>query len=169
TLAAIRESQNRITAMALVHERMYRSEEISSISFMDYVDFLVNSHFVFYGVKARRISYTISMEDLPIDIDTAIPLGLIMTELVSNSLKYAFPEGRGGEIRITGSTEDDGTFRFTVSDNGVGIPETIDWRNTDSLGLRLVNSLVTQLNGTIDLDRTGGTSFTFIVHPKEER
>jgi two-component sensor histidine kinase len=109
------------------------------------------------------------MEDLPIDIDTAIPLGLIMTELVSNSLKYAFPEGRGGEIRITGSTEDDGTFRFTVSDNGVGIPETIDWRNTDSLGLRLVNSLVTQLNGTIDLDRTGGTSFTFIVHPKEER
>ncbi len=169
TLAAIRESQNRITAMALVHERMYRSEEISSISFRDYVDFLVNSHFVFYGVKARRISYTISMEDLPIDIDTAIPLGLIMTELVSNSLKYAFPEGRGGEIRITGSTEDDGTFRFTVSDNGVGIPETIDWRNTDSLGLRLVNSLVTQLNGTIDLDRTGGTSFTFIVHPKEER
>jgi PAS domain S-box-containing protein len=166
TLAAIRESQNRIRAMALVHERMYCSEEISSITFGDYVTFLVTSLFRFYGVDTRQVSPVISMENLPMDIDMAIPLGLIMTELVSNSLKYAFPGGMKGEIHITGCKASDNSYRFTVSDNGVGIPATLDWKNPDSLGLRLVNSLVTQLNGTIELDRTEGTKFSFVVHPR---
>lgn len=165
TLAAIRESQNRIRAMALVHERLYSSEEISSITFRDYVTFLVTSLFRFYGVDTRRVSPVIAMEDLPIEIDMAIPLGLIMTELVSNSLKYAFPGGRKGEIHISGSRENDNSYRFIVKDNGVGFPATLDWKNPDSLGLRLVNSLVTQLNGTIELDRTGGTTFSLVVHP----
>jgi PAS domain S-box-containing protein len=169
TLAAIRESQNRIRAMALVHERLYCSEEISSITFRDYVTFLVSSLFRFYGVDTRRVSPVISMEDLPIEIDMAIPLGLIMTELVSNSLKYAFPEGRKGEIHILGRREDDHSYRFIVRDNGVGIPQTVDWKNPDSLGLRLVHSLVTQLNGTIELDRSGGTTFSLVIHPREGR
>jgi len=167
TLTAIHESQNRIRAMALVHERMYRSEEISHIAFKDYVKYLISHLFGFYGVETRRVSYTVSMEGLPIGIDTAIPLGLIMTELVSNSLKYAFPGSKKGTISLEGSALDDHTYRFIVKDNGVGIPEEIDWRNPDSLGLRLVNSLVTQLNGTIELDRTDGTTFTMMVHSKE--
>jgi len=109
------------------------------------------------------------MEDLPIEIDMAIPLGLIMTELVSNSLKYAFPEGRKGEIHILGRREDDHSYRFIVRDNGVGIPQAVDWKNPDSLGLRLVHSLVTQLNGTIELDRSGGTTFSLVIHPREGR
>ena len=166
TISAIRESQNRIKAMALVHERMYRSEEISRISFKDYIKFLVSHLFGFYGVHNRQVSSLISMEDFPIEIDMAIPLGLIMTELVSNSLKYAFPDGRKGVISIAGSCENTHTFRFVVKDNGIGIPGDLDWKNPDTLGLRLVNSLVTQLNGMIELDRTGGTMFTIIVHSK---
>src|SRR5690606_14271401 len=134
--------------------------------FKDYVKYLISHLFGFYGVETRRVSYTVSMEGVPIGIDTAIPLGLIRTELVSNSLKYAFPGSKKGTISLEGSALDDHTYRFIVKDNGVGIPEEIDWRNPDSLGLRLVNSLVTQLNGTIELDRTDGTTFTMMVHSK---
>ena len=167
TLGAIRESQNRIKAMALVHERMYRSEEVSHIAFRDYVKFLVSHLFGFYGVASHQVTYTISMDPFPIDIDSAIPLGLIMTELISNSLKYAFPGGRKGTISLEGNVVDDHTYRFVVRDNGVGLSPEIDWKNPDTLGLRLVNSLVTQLNGTIGLDRTDGTTFTLVVHSRK--
>ena len=165
-LGAIRESQSRIKAMALVHERMYRAEEVSSISFRDYVKFLVSHLFTFYGMNTKQVNYAIEMPDMPIDIDTAIPLGLIMTELVTNSLKHAFPDGRKGTISITGDISGDHSHRFEVRDNGVGIPQDVDWTKCDSLGLRLVYFLVAQLNGTIDLDRTGGTSFVFMVHSR---
>lgn len=168
-LAAIRESQNRIKSMALVHERMYQSEEVSRITFREYVRFLVSHLFTFYDVRAYQVSYTITMDPFPIDIDTAIPLGLIMTELVSNSLKHAFPAGRKGTISIEGRKVDGHTFRFVVKDNGVGISPEIDWKNSDTLGLRLVKSLVTQLNGTIELDRADGTTFTLHVRAKEAK
>ena len=96
-----------------------------------------------------------------LDINTSIPLGLIVNELVSNSMKYAFPNGRKGELNISLKSEKD-KYILTVFDDGVGIPEDIDFRNTDSLGMQLVNTLTNQIDGEIKLDRTHGTEFTLL-------
>jgi two-component sensor histidine kinase len=167
SLAVIRESQNRVKAMALVHEKLYRAEDISHISLYDYVRFLGTGLFQFYDAKSRGIQFTLDIRDVNVDIDAAIPLGLILNELISNSLKYAFPAGRKGEIAINIKKESH-TITVLFRDNGIGIPAELDWRDTQSLGLRLVNTLVDQLNGTIELDRTAGTQFTLIVHEKEQ-
>jgi PAS domain S-box-containing protein len=168
TLAAIRESQNRVKAMALVHEKLYRSEDIANISLHEYIRFLGMGLFQFYDAKARGILFTLDIHDVDVDIDAAIPLGLIINELISNSLKYAFPEGRHGEIAISVKKEGH-TMTAIFRDTGVGIPAELDWRNTPSLGLRLVNTLVDQMNGTVELDRTSGTVFTMVLHEKEHR
>jgi PAS domain S-box-containing protein len=166
TLAALRESQNRVKAMALVHEKLYRSEDISHISLHDYIRFLGTGLFQSYDAKNRGIKFTLDIRDVDVDINAAIPLGLILNELISNSLKYAFPEGRKGEITI-GVKKDDHRIIILFRDNGIGIPADLDWRDTRSLGLRLVNNLVDQLKGTIDLDRSSGTQFTMVLHEKE--
>jgi PAS domain S-box-containing protein len=168
TLAAIRESQNRVKAMALVHEKLYRSEDISHVSLHDYIRFLGTGLFQFYDAKLRGIQFTLDIHEVNVDIDAAIPLGLILNELISNSLKYAFPEGRSGEIAISVKKEDH-TITVLFRDNGIGIPADLDWRDTQSLGLRLVNTLVDQMNGTVDLDRSSGTLFTMVLHEKEQK
>jgi PAS domain S-box-containing protein len=168
TLAAIRESQNRVKAMALVHEKLYRSEDIAHISLHDYIRFLGTGLFQFYDAKLRGIQFTLDIHDVNVDIDTAIPLGLTINELISNSLKYAFPEGRKGEISISVRKEGH-DLMVLYWDNGIGIPAELDWKNTQSLGLRLVNTLVDQLNGTIELDRSAGTQFTIVLHEKEQK
>jgi PAS domain S-box-containing protein len=166
TLAAIRESQNRVKAMALVHEKLYRADDISHISLLDYLKFLGTGLFQFYDARSRGIQFRLEIHDVNVDISSAIPLGLIINELISNSLKYAFPEGRKGEIAI--SVQKDGhTLTVIFSDTGTGIPADLDWQNTQSLGLRLVNTLVDQMNGTIELDRGAGTRFTLVLHEKE--
>jgi two-component sensor histidine kinase len=101
-----------------------------------------------------------------VNIDTAIPLGLMVNELISNAIKYAFPDDRRGEIVID-ITKDKNEISLLVRDNGVGIPENFDLRNAKSLGLRLVNSLVEQLQGTVELDRSAGTTFAIVVKEKE--
>lgn len=165
TLAAIRESQNRVKAMALVHEKLYRAEDISHISLEEYIRFLGTGLFQFYDAKARGIRFDIDIHDVSVDINSAIPLGLIINELISNSLKYAFPEGRKGEIAIA-VTKDGHTITVRFRDTGIGIPADLDWKNTPSLGLRLVNTLVDQMNGTIELDRSAGTQFLLVVYEK---
>jgi PAS domain S-box-containing protein len=166
TLAAIRESQNRVRAMSLVHEKLYQAENVSKIKIMDYIRFLGNGLIQFYGAKSQGVLLTLDIGDVDATINMAIPFGLIINELISNSLKYAFPEGRPGEITIA-VTREDKALHIQYRDNGVGIPETLDWKNTKSLGLRLVNSLVDQLNGTVELDRHEGTLFTMVLHEKE--
>jgi len=168
TLAAIRESQNRVKAMALVHEKLYRSEDIAKISLQDYIRFLGTGLFQFYDAKSRGIRFTLEVHDVNVDIDSAIPIGLILNELISNSLKYAFPDGRKGEVAISVKKEEH-TITILFRDNGIGIPAEMDWRDTPSLGLRLVNTLVDQMNGTVELDRTSGTLFTMVLHEKEPR
>jgi PAS domain S-box-containing protein len=168
TLAAIRESQNRVKAMALVHEKLYRSEDISHISLHEYIKFLGTGLFQFYDAKVRGIQFTLDIHDVDVDIDAAIPLGLIINELISNSLKYAFPDGRRGEIAISVKKEGH-TMTVLYRDTGIGIPAELNWRDTPSLGLRLVNTLVDQMNGTVELDLTSGTQFTMVVHEKEQR
>lgn len=166
TLAAIRESQNRVRAMALVHEKLYKAEDISHTNLGDYVSFLGAGLFQFYDANRRGIRFQLDIEEVKVDINTAIPLGLIINELISNSLKYAFPEGRNGVIAIS-VKKTDHMLAVTYSDDGIGIPAGLDWKNTQSLGLRLVNTLVDQLDGTIGLDRSSGTRFTMEVHDKE--
>jgi methyl-accepting chemotaxis protein len=168
TLAAIRESQNRVKAMALVHEKLYRSEDLSHIDLNEYISFLGTGLFQFYDAKSQGIRFRLEIHDVNVDINTAIPLGLIINELISNSLKYAFPNGRSGEVSISIKKEDH-TLTVQFHDDGVGIPENQDWRNTRSLGLQLVNSLTDQMDGTIELDRSAGTRFTLVLHEKEQQ
>ena len=161
------DSQGRVKSMALIHEKLYRSEDLANINFKEYIKSLTNYLLQTYGTSDMPIDLKINVEEISLTIETAIPCGLIINELVSNSLKYAFPEGREGEISIEffpndGNviTEgDDHTYTLKVGDNGIGFPEDLDFRNTQSLGLQLVNNLTNQLDGAIELDRNGGTLF----------
>ena len=167
TLSAFRESQNRVRAMALVHEKLYGSADLATIDLDNYIRFLGNNLVQFYGIQGKNITLTIDIHDIFLAIDTAIPFGLMINELISNSLKYAFPNGRKGEISIAIHRQDH-TLTILFRDNGVGIPEDLDWRNARSMGLQLVTALVDQLDGTIELDRTAGTRFTMVVQEKEQ-
>ncbi len=166
TLSAFRESQNRIKVMAIVHEKLYQSDNLSQIELGEYLRFLANSLFQFFGMSGKGLTFTSDIHDIFLAIDSAIPVGLIVNELISNSLKYAFPDGKTGEISLA-IQRVDRTLTILFKDNGVGIPKDFDWRNATSLGLRLVITLVDQLDGTIELDRSSGTAFTIIVKEKE--
>ncbi len=168
TLAAIRESQNRVRAMALVHEKLYRSEDLARIDLNDYIKFLGTGLFQFYDARVRGIQFSLDIRNISVSINVAIPLGLIINELLSNSLKYAYPDGRQGVIAISVSKLGH-AISILYSDDGIGISADLDWRNTESLGLRLVNTLVDQLNGSIELDRTSGTRFIMNIQEKEEK
>ena len=159
TLEMLRESQNRIRAMALVHEKLYQSKDLTKVNLAEYLQKEVADLFRSYGVSSEAIKLKIDTDDVFLNIDTAIPCGLIINELVSNSLKHAFPDGREGEIRIEVRSEGDGQFTLIVGDNGVSFPKDLDFRNTETLGLQLVTTLVAQLGGTIELERDGGTTF----------
>ncbi|WAC05804.1 MAG: PAS domain S-box protein [Methanoregula sp.] len=161
----LQESQNRIKVMALVHEKLYRSEDLSHIILSEYIRNLVTILLDYYVLDRGLVTAKIEMKDITLNIDTAIPIGLMVNELISNSLKHAFPEGRKGEIEIS-IKKTERQLTIIYKDNGVGIPEGFDWRNAPSLGLRLVISLVEQLSGTIGLDRAKGTMFTIIVKEK---
>jgi PAS domain S-box-containing protein len=157
-LECIRDSQSRVRAMALVHERIYRSHNIAEINLKDYLIYLTKQIISFYNSQSK-VAITVNMDDIMADIDTVIPVGLIMNELVSNSLKHAFSKGPKGTISITCILKDATTLHCVYHDNGSGMPTGLDWKNTESLGLRLVNNLVDQLNGTIDLGTGEGTAF----------
>jgi PAS domain S-box-containing protein len=161
-LAAIQESQNRVRAMALVHEKIYQSEHISEIDITEYISYLARYLFDFYGTDKRTIKLVLEGECINVGINTAVPLGLIINELISNSLKHAFPGGCAGKILIATEKNDDGIV-IRVSDNGVGIPEHVDTCNTGSLGLMLIQSLSEQLGAEIRLDRKCGTSYTITI------
>jgi two-component sensor histidine kinase len=158
--------QNRIKAMAHVHERMCLVADIARIDLSEIVTFLGSSLFRSYKVDPQYIRLNVRMKDLHITLDSAIPLSLIINELISNSIKHAFPKGTPGEITITGHRETD-TLVLSVRDTGIGMPKDLDWRSSNqSIGHRLVVSLVEQLNGTIELDRTTGTAFNIVVKEK---
>ncbi|MBI5664846.1 MAG: sensor histidine kinase [Nitrospirae bacterium] len=154
-----KESQNRIKSMALIHEKLYLSEDMARIDFIAYIKNLADSLFAFYGANGRRIALHVSGGDAVFRIETAIPCGLIINELLSNSLKYAFPDNGEGKIIISIYPISENMFELTVSDNGIGIPEDIDVRNTKSLGLKLVEILTAQIHGEMELIRENGTTF----------
>jgi two-component sensor histidine kinase len=155
----LRDSKNRIASIALVHEKLYRSEDLANIDFGQYIPDLTTHLFDTYNVSSTTISLNINVENISLEIDRAIPCGLIVNELVSNSLKYAFPANRQGEIQVEFYAKSDDSLALIVRDNGTGIPKEFDIETTHSLGLTLVQGLVEQLEGAIELDRTQGTEF----------
>lgn len=153
-----KDSQNRIKSIALIHERLYKTKDLAGINFKEYIEDLTNNLFHSYGVNPAR-NLKIDIDNVVMNLDTATPCGLIVTELVSNSLKHAFPQSHEGNILIRLKSNNNNNFILTISDNGIGIPEDIDFRKTKTLGLQLVANLVGQLKGTIELDRSSGTEF----------
>ncbi|MDG6244952.1 MAG: histidine kinase dimerization/phosphoacceptor domain -containing protein [Methanolobus sp.] len=161
-IEAFKESQNRVISMALVHEELYRSHDMESIDFSDYLLKLVNELSYSYGINKEKIQVKMDVDPTFLDMDTAIPLGMIVNELVSNSFKHAFKQEKEGEIHVDLKLEDQ-RLTLTVGDNGVGFPEDIDFTETDSLGLQLVTTLTAQIDGTIELDRSLGTKFIIVL------
>ncbi|MBI5680968.1 MAG: PAS domain S-box protein [Methanobacterium sp.] len=154
-----KQNRNRIKAMAMIHEKLYNAPDLAKIDFSDYIRSLTTDITYTYLVKTEFLDIKLDLEDnIMLNIETAIPCGLILSELISNSIKHAFTEGVKGEIKIAFKKIDE-KFILTLSDNGTGLPDELDFRKTESLGLQLVNSLVEQLDGSIELDKTKGTKF----------
>ncbi|WP_229391777.1 MASE3 domain-containing protein [Methanosarcina sp. DH2] len=168
---AFRESQNRVVSMALIHEELYQGKDMETLEFSAYLWKLTADLLKSYNIENENIKLNLELEQVFLGMDTAVPLGIIVNELISNSLKHAFSEGTEGEIRISLYGSDDSRtegktaklkkgsdlqFTLTVADNGKGLPENIDFRNTDSLGLQLVNILVEQIESSIELKRNSG-------------
>jgi two-component sensor histidine kinase len=153
-------SQERIRSMALIHDRLYRSGNLSRIDFGEYSRELVDRLLSLTGGGDSGISGTVDMKDADLDIQQAIPCGLIVNEIVTNSLKHAFPNGNGGSIRLSLSRDADGCRRLVITDDGVGLPPEIDIRRPTTIGLQIVSDLVSQLDGTAAVDRSRGTAFT---------
>jgi PAS domain S-box-containing protein len=154
-----RDSQNRARSMALIHEKLYQTTDLKWINFANYIKKLSMELFETYSGQSNNIKINFDLENHELDTETSIPLGLIVNELISNSLKHAFKDGRNGIIKIK-FYKDSENYVLIISDNGIGFPEELDYKKSDSLGLRIVNSLVDQIHGEIDMDRTQGTKFT---------
>jgi PAS domain S-box-containing protein len=156
---SLKDCQDRIKAMALIHEKLYQSSDLVCIDFWEYIESLVGHLLSSYIDNPQRIVMKVDIGDIQMGIDRAIPYGLIINELVSNAIKHAFPNGRSGEIAISLRADDRGVLTLTVADNGVGLPPGLDFRNTETLGLQLVNLLTKQLWGELSLLNKGGATF----------
>ncbi|BDZ69784.1 PAS domain S-box protein [Methanobacterium petrolearium] len=152
------ESQNRVKSMAIIHEKLYKSEDLVHIEISEYIESLVNGLFYSYAVEMGVITPILEVERITLNMETAVPLGLIVSELVSNSLKYGFPDERRGKIWVYLKKNGD-QYHLTVGDNGVGFPEGFEFKNTETLGLQLVNNLLNQLGGEMTLETHHGTLF----------
>jgi two-component sensor histidine kinase len=156
--ALFEESRDRVHSMALIHEKLYQSKDMAQIEFKGYLQNLVQS--IANTYKQHDIHVSVEMEPLALDVNAGVPCGLIVNELVSNGLKHAFPDGKVGTIRVGINKNSEGENVLTVADNGIGFPEKVDFRNTTSLGLQIVNVLTGQLQGNIELSKTEGTRFS---------
>lgn len=159
--AIFMDSQNRVYAMALIHEKLCQSDNLAQIDLKDYIGDVVSNISGTYGQKGN-IKFDIDIGQIPIKIDYAVPCGLIINEIITNSFKYAFPDGRQGIIKIRAKLngDDNNTVKLSIGDNGIGIAKDVDVRNTKSLGLKLITSLTEgQLHGNIVINRENGTEF----------
>lgn len=160
---ALQESRGRIYAMSAVHETLYNSKNLAEIDLMDYLNKLSNSLVQTYSIHPGKVQLKIGGDDAKINIDKASPLGLTVNELISNALKYAFPDGGAGVIKIT-VIRQNSQIILTISDNGVGLPDGLDWKNSNTLGFRLVRNLIEkQLNGSVEIENRNGTIFTLKI------
>jgi two-component system, sensor histidine kinase PdtaS len=159
-LEVFKEGQGRVRSMALIHEKLYQSDDLARVDFSEYMRNLAAYLFRSYEVHAGAVRLNVEAEDVLLGVDTAIPCGLIINELVSNSLKHAFPGGGGGSINIRLRPAGAERLTLTVADDGVGLPEGFDVRATPSLGLQLVNTLARQLGGDVLVGDCAGAEFS---------
>jgi two-component sensor histidine kinase len=162
TLALFEESQTRIHSMALIHEQLYQSEHLDRIDLPPYVQNLVANLYQSFGCGNTAIQFNLNIDPIYLNIETAIPCGLIINELVSNSLKYAFVQSLVGEINIEFHKINSLEFQLIIQDNGSGFPAGLDVENAETLGLRLVRMLAYQLEASIDIDSQCGTCYNII-------
>jgi PAS domain S-box-containing protein len=166
TLAMLKESQNRIKSMAFIHESLYQTKDFSNINFSEYVTNLSRNLVHSYEMSEGNIGLELDIDQVLLNLDQSIPCGLIINELITNSLKYAFRGRKKGLITVTVKQKGE-NMQISIADNGVGLPQKVDYRNTESLGLQLVVTLTEQLNGKIKLERTKGTRFTITFRQQQ--
>ncbi len=156
------ESQNRIHAMAMVHEKLYRAEDMARVDFAEYINELTRHLFYSYNVNRQTVRIHLDVRDIFLGIDTAIPCAMIINELVTNAIKHAFPGGRTGELSVALVKNEEGKHHLTVSDNGVGLPEGVAIGTMNTLGIQIVHSLTKQVRGVLSMDGTCGTRIDII-------
>jgi len=154
-----RESANRVKSMSMIHERLYRTHDLSSINVAEYLYSLGRMLLDFYKIGEDRINLEYSIPDMSLDVEKMIPCGLIVNELITNAIKYAFPDGREGSIRIAFYKDSKEGYVLEVADDGIGLPGDFTVYQTESLGMQLVTSLVKQLNGSLEVSGSRGTEF----------
>jgi PAS domain S-box-containing protein len=157
------DSQQRIQSMALIHEILYQSRDLGRINMADYLRTLASHLVRSYRTDDGQITLTLSVDQVLLDVDTAIPCGLLLNELISNCLKHAFPDHRKGEVSVDLHADPAGRVTLTVRDDGIGFPADADFRNSNTLGLQLITGLVEQLKGTVSMARDGGCAFTITL------
>ena len=162
-----RESRDRVQSMALIHERLYQAQDLASINFAGYIKILAKDLYMTYATDPENISLELEIKDVPMGVDTAIPCGLILNELLTNALKYAFPSqwhGKG-QIKIKLQQLAENKIELTVKDNGVGLPKDFDIKKTHSLGLNLVSMLAEgQLDGHLFMENGQGATFRIVIN-----
>jgi len=159
TLDVFRVIQERIRSIAFIHESLYESKDLSRIDFLDYVKRLTSNLFFVYKESLGNVKINVDIKDVLLDINQAVACGLIINELVTNSLKHAFPGSRSGKIDVKIGVDRKGKRTLIVRDTGIGFPESLDIHETETLGMQLITSLVSQIDGTIELIGNKGTTF----------
>jgi two-component sensor histidine kinase/PAS domain-containing protein len=163
----LNESRNRISTMALIHKKLYEETNYASINFRSFAEELIKSLFEMYRMDRRNIILRYSIDDIKVSLDYSINIGLIINELITNSMKYAFAGKGNGTLNIEIKNRDQ--VIISVRDNGIGFPEHIDFQHAESLGMLIVNSLVDQLDGVIELDRSEGTCFIIKINKSDKK
>jgi len=164
----LEENQNRIQSMALLHEILYESYDLASLDFSKYLRRMVDYLFRSYGVNDGQVHPHTELDPVGLELDDALPLGLLISEVISNSLKHGFPDRRTGEIRIVLRRPTAATVALVLSDTGVGLPENLDWTTSRSLGLRLIRALAEQLRAGLDIRSHGGTEVKLVFTPRRK-
>ncbi|MDD3985742.1 MAG: histidine kinase dimerization/phosphoacceptor domain -containing protein [Methanobacterium sp.] len=159
TKEIFRKSQNRAKSMALIHEKLYKSEDLKSINFAEYLKNLSNDLYTTYTTNQDLVKLFLDVDNIIFDIEISIPLGLILNELLTNSLKHAFPNNRKGEVKIELHKKNNGRYYLSVADNGIGLPKNLNPHKIDTLGMQLINSLTKQINGELTVNTDNGTEF----------
>ncbi|MHC1576482.1 MAG: histidine kinase dimerization/phosphoacceptor domain -containing protein, partial [Methanosarcinaceae archaeon] len=160
---AFKKSEDRVRSIALIHEKLYRSKDLVSLNFADYIADLIEHLIHSYNVDQNNIIIDMDVESTYLNMDTAVPLGIIVNELVSNALQHAFVKNEKGNISINFFSKN-GMLILSVQDDGGSFPDDLDYKDTESLGLQLVIKLASQIDGIVDLDTTDGTKFTVTFH-----
>jgi PAS domain S-box-containing protein len=162
-----KDSQSRAQSMALIHEKLYRSGDLKRINMRDYIQSLSENLYRAYLSDNGRVKIHLDVDEIMLDVDTAIPLGLILNELLTNSMKYAFPENQKGEIKVDFKINNQGKFQLDVSDNGIGLPPKIGPENSDSLGMQLIYNLTQQIKGDLKVMNSEGARFRILFHEED--